>query len=148
MRCHLCTACSTFSFRAIITKWRVLNNLNKNNKHECTLIKCRRKLLSLSSLKRHFKLDLSLYFSAKVNPGSFSGIGAANNCNFLKMSVSENTNNYSFKCFFRNFFKIWSLIFTQGVVNGLLKKWWWNCGQDSTRTFLFQLSLNSQVTNC
>ena len=35
-----------------------------------------------------------------------------------------------------HFFKsvIWSPIFTQGVVSGLLKKWWWKCRQDSAWT--------------
>ena len=34
-----------------------------------------------------------------------------------------------FSVLLSNFFKrvIWSLIFTQSIVSGLLKKWWWNC---------------------
>ena len=98
MRCHLCTAFSTSSLKALITHWRVFHNLSENSKYVCTLSKCGRKFTSINSFKRHFKLDHSSYFSIKVNPGSSSGINAANNSNSSTISESENTNNFSSAC--------------------------------------------------
>ena len=43
---------------------------------------------------------------------------------------------FYFSILLNNFFKsvIWSLMFIQGIVSDLLKKWWCNYGQDSAQT--------------
>ena len=79
-----------------------------------------------------FNLVKRVHLCAGGTSSAFSGI-------FFSEKVLKFFNDVIFKVYFsillNNFFKnvIWGLIFTQGVVSNLLKKWWWNCGQESAR---------------